>query len=108
MVSGSTSKLGKRYEDSNAEYVAVGNMFRSSLRAAKEGENADLLEEWKYLVKHMERHRGLICFWKNIVGIPHVNARPWVSLRQRFQSCQVVKNGYFLQSHWIQTTQNAI
>ncbi|XP_062518097.1 uncharacterized protein LOC134193289 [Corticium candelabrum] len=50
---------------SQGDYENVKNMLKSSLRAIKADEvKMQLLEEWRYLVKHMDRRWGMVCFRK--------------------------------------------
>jgi hypothetical protein len=52
-----------RYSQDDDENVK--NMFKSSLWAIKADEvKMQLLDEWRYLVKHMDRRWGLVCFQK--------------------------------------------
>lgn len=54
-----------RYKD----YTDVKEMFGCSLRAIKSNPSqTKLLEEWRYLVKHMDKRWGLVCFRKGSCG----------------------------------------
>ena len=45
-------------------------MLKSSNRAIKAcKQKEELLDEWKYYVKHMDRRRGLVCFCKGVCNV---------------------------------------
>ena len=73
-------------ESGSGMYPNVQNMFQSSLRTARESQDtAALLEEWKYLVRHMDRRRGFVCFRKGGCGDP---------------SCECISSGITASEVW--------